>query len=158
MSVESSSWSIRIRVPRHARRSALSSFCAAQPRRASSVTPKCVRARSPISFSATTICKWIHEPPGREICYLKEHSYVSNRVKDSKESCQAQYGRVYDCLQHNLNKHDASGEHAGACTGSLEDFAKCTKQWGGCSCGAVGSKCDDSQVHEAITSACFLSI
>ena len=59
---------------------------------------------------------------------LKKNSYLSFRVKDSKDSCQTQYSRVYDCLQHNLNKNDATGEHAGACKGSLEDFAKCTKQ------------------------------
>jgi hypothetical protein len=79
---------------------------------------------------------------------LNENSYLSFRVKDSKDSCQTQYSRVYDCLQHNLNKNDATGEHAGACTGSLEDFAKCTKQWGGSSCGAVTSQRDGSQVHE----------
>jgi hypothetical protein len=50
------------------------------------------------------------------------------RVKESKESCQAQYDRVYGCLQTNLNKDDASGDHAGACTGLLEDYAKCSKQ------------------------------
>ena len=55
-------------------------------------------------------------------------SNLSCRVKDSKDSCNAQYSRVYDCLQQNLSKQDATGEHAGACTGSLEDFAKCTKQ------------------------------
>ena len=59
---------------------------------------------------------------------LKKNSYLTFRVKDSKDSCQTQYSRGYDCLQHNLNKNDATGEDAGACTGSLEDFAKCTKQ------------------------------
>ena len=54
------------------------------------------------------------------------------RVKESKDSCQAQYDRVYGCFQQNLNKDDASGDQSGACTGLLEDFAKCKKQWGCC--------------------------
>ena len=60
--------------------------------------------------------------------YLERECLPIFRVKDSKDSCQTQYSRVYDCLQNNLSKQDATGEHAGACTGSLEDFAKCTKQ------------------------------
>jgi hypothetical protein len=47
------------------------------------------------------------------------------RVKDSKANCTSQYQRAYDCLDKNLSKNDASGEDAGACTGLLEDFAKC---------------------------------
>ena len=50
------------------------------------------------------------------------------RVRDSKANCASQYDRVYGCLQENLSKNDAHGEDAGACTGLLEDFAKCNKQ------------------------------
>jgi len=50
------------------------------------------------------------------------------RVKESKESCNVQYSRAFECLEKNVSKHDASGEDAGACTGFLEDFARCRGQ------------------------------
>ena len=46
-----------IRALNHAQRSALSLFCAVLPPPASSVIPNFAKARSPTSFSATTICK-----------------------------------------------------------------------------------------------------
>ena len=52
-----------------------------------------------------------------------------SRVKDSKANCNAQYEKVYGCLKNHLGKEgEVHGDHQGACSGQLEDFARCTKQ------------------------------
>ncbi len=71
-------------------------------------------------------------PAGRlgdpELCEGKVANFLQcyhDMIKESQESCTAQYERAFACLSANIDKT----EHVdGVCSGDLEDFARCRKQ------------------------------
>ena len=86
----------------------------------------CAKERGDFVLCRATPAGKLGDP---ELCEGKVANFLQcyhDMVKESRDNCAAQYERAFGCLSANIDK--ASSHVDGACTGDLEDFAKCRKQ------------------------------